>query len=227
MKKYTTMERVTNKYGLTLQEKYWIMGGKTKIRRIIRSCYICRKAMPRPQKVPEAPIHWTNADVSSKPALFQNTSMDFAGFWYTQEHKKQKLTPERKRYMLLFVCKTYRAIHIEMLHGKDTQEFLKAFQRFLSLRNRPKRCYSDNEQTFEATSEIFRKYFQNLDHQQVQRPISRHSLGLFRGWSAKYQWFNRKNDWYCQETFAQGVETQVHQGSGLTNSLLYHCSPNE
>ena len=50
--------------------------------------------------------------------------------------------------MLLFVCLTSRAVHVEILPGMDTSSFRNAFQRFISLRGTPKLIRSDNGSNF-------------------------------------------------------------------------------
>lgn len=76
---------------------------------------------------------------------FMVTALDCAGPFLTKQGRG-KVRP--KRYLLLFTCTKYRAVHLEMLYQMDTPSFLLAFSRFLARRNRPKLVISDNGTNF-------------------------------------------------------------------------------
>ena len=53
-----------------------------------------------------------------------------------------------KRYGLIFVCQTSRAIHLELVTNKEAKSILAAFQRFAARRGTPRLIISDNEKSF-------------------------------------------------------------------------------
>ena len=53
-----------------------------------------------------------------------------------------------KRYGALFTCFHTRAVHLEVAQSLSTDDFLKAFSRFISKRSRPGIMFSDQETNF-------------------------------------------------------------------------------
>ena len=48
-----------------------------------------------------------------------------------------------KRYEVLFICLTVRAVHIEVAHSLDTSSFINALRRFIARRGSPRVIRSD------------------------------------------------------------------------------------
>lgn len=53
-----------------------------------------------------------------------------------------------KAYIVLFICMTVKAIHIELVSDYTSAIFITAYQRFVSRRGLPNSMYSDNGTTF-------------------------------------------------------------------------------
>ena len=52
-----------------------------------------------------------------------------------------------KAYLLLFLYRLTRAVHIQALQNQTTNEFIRALKLLIAKRGRPRRIYSDNAQT--------------------------------------------------------------------------------
>ena len=61
-----------------------------------------------------------------------------------------------ERYGCLFICFNTRAVHIEMLHSLDSDEFLLALGRFISRRTAPEKMFSDRGSNFVAARKELR-----------------------------------------------------------------------
>ena len=95
-----------------------------------------------------------------------------------------------KRWILVFVCAQYRAIHLEILHSMDTASFLMACTRFMARRPRPSRFRSDNGTNFLGAESMMSELAQVLEIEQLRQmypkiewvfnpPRSPHTGGFF------------------------------------------------
>lgn len=53
-----------------------------------------------------------------------------------------------KSYIVLFICLTTKVLHLEIVNGLTTDQFIAALSRFISRRGYPYRIYSDNDINF-------------------------------------------------------------------------------
>ena len=120
----------------------WIVGSISHLKRILRECYQCRKRRPRPtvQKMAPLPQSRIPGEEEARVAPFTVTSLDVGGPWLTSHGRGKSQT---KRWLLIFRCATVGAVHLEMLWGMDTGEFLMALERFICDASTPKRIFCD------------------------------------------------------------------------------------
>ena len=125
----------------------WIVGSVAHLKRILRECYHCRKLRPRPTVQRMAPLPHSRIPREGERRLsaFTVTSLDVAGPWLTSQGRGKSKT---KRWLLIFRCAMYGAVHLEMLHSMDTGSFLMALSRFAAYASRPKRIYCDRGRNF-------------------------------------------------------------------------------
>ncbi|KRY32962.1 hypothetical protein T01_14861 [Trichinella spiralis] len=109
-----------------LRQRYWIMNGRSIVKRVIKECVTCRKENARPflPKMSDLPRERV---VEVSP--FENTGLDLAGPLYAREGNSV-----RKVYICLFTCMTTRAIHLELVSSLTAQWFLQALDRFFARR---------------------------------------------------------------------------------------------
>ena len=62
-----------------------------------------------------------------------------------------------KRYGCLFTCLAVRVVHIEVVHPLDTDGFINALRRFVSLRGFPTTIFSDHGTNFRAGEKELRE----------------------------------------------------------------------
>ncbi|XP_055714202.1 uncharacterized protein LOC129808450 [Phlebotomus papatasi] len=128
----------------SFRQRFWPIGGRNLFRKIVRQCYTCVRARPRPldQIMGQLPAHRV---VFNRP--FHATAVDYAGhLMYKTSHLRNAKTC--KGYICLFVCMSVKALHLELVTDMTTEAFLTAFRRFVSRRSAPRHMYSDCGTTF-------------------------------------------------------------------------------
>ncbi|UYV66611.1 hypothetical protein LAZ67_4002308 [Cordylochernes scorpioides] len=108
-----------------IRNSYWIMGGRDIVRRIIKQCITCFRfrAKTAVQIMGNLPADRVNP---SRP--FTKTGVDLAGPY----ELKPSLTRSKgmiKCYVILFVCFSVKAIHLEMVTSLSTSSFIAALRR--------------------------------------------------------------------------------------------------
>ena len=155
-----------------IREKYWILKGRQVVRKIVRSCVVCRKLEgPSYPSVPapDLPIE----RVSDHPP-FTHTGLDFAGPLFAYEIDGSGMKVMEKVYICLFTCASTRGIHLELTRGLDVDSFLLALQRFSGRRGLPATLLSGNAKTFRAASKEVKNIARSEEvlHHLTQQRIS-------------------------------------------------------
>ncbi|UYV82773.1 hypothetical protein LAZ67_22000808 [Cordylochernes scorpioides] len=127
-----------------LQERYWILNSRRTIRNEIRPCARCRRFRAQPCYVEEGPLPKDRVRVG--PA-FDVTGVDMTGRLHLKGNKKY--------WIAIFTCATYRAIHLELCTSLTTETFIGAMRRFVARRGRPSTIYSDNGLNFVGCKNLF------------------------------------------------------------------------
>ena len=133
----------------SLRQLFWIIKGRSAVRRVLSECFLCRKLgaahgeqlmtnLPKERLTPENPP-------------FTSVGVDYFGPPYVQQGRSHV-----KRYGCVFICLTTRAVHIEITSTLDTDSFINALRRFISLRENPSSVYSDNGSNFRAGEQELR-----------------------------------------------------------------------
>ena len=154
-------------HGMLLAElltKYWLIDAKAQSRKVTQNCVRCKRLRNQPIVQIQGLLPKYRLP-GEKVAPFQNVIIDLAGPF--------SITVKRstvKRYIVVFSCMTYRAIHLEIVSDISQDTFLMAFDRFTARRGVPSICRTDNGTNFRAASkeliEIWKGWDQNklLDH---------------------------------------------------------------
>ena len=120
-----------------IREKYWIIKGRMAVRRVLSSCFDCKRRQQPPgsQKMSDLP----HERVTPAEPPFTFVGVDYFGPFYVKRGRCME-----KRYGVLFTCLTVRAVHIEVAHSLDTSSFINALRRFIARRGSPRVIRSDN-----------------------------------------------------------------------------------
>jgi hypothetical protein len=114
----------------SLRESFWIVKGKSAVRKVIGKCFPCKRmnSLPLQQKMGELPKERVKPD----DPPFTSVGVDFFGPIYVRQRRSHV-----KRYGCLFTCLTTRAVHIEITESLDTDSFINAMRRFTNTRGNP------------------------------------------------------------------------------------------
>ena len=115
-------------YVLTnLRQKYWIVQGRSAVRRVLGNSLICRKqnALKGQQVMADLPSDRLTPD----DPLFSYVGIDFFGP-LNVKHGRSTV----KHYGCLFSCLTMQATHTEVTESLETDSFINALHRFISRR---------------------------------------------------------------------------------------------
>jgi hypothetical protein len=125
----------------SLRKRFFIIRDLTTVRRVILKCIICQKSFKKSQnqKMPSLP-----ADQLDVCVLFEATGADFFGP-FNVIYGGRATT---KRWVLLLMCMTCRAIHFEALKDMTSQTTINAILRFQARRPGLLIIYYDNGTNF-------------------------------------------------------------------------------
>ena len=139
-----------------VRSKFWIVRGRRTVKDVIRKCVICRRHQGKtmvPPPSPDLPSFRVNVNFS-----FYSIGIDYAGPLYVKDRDCTS-----KVYVLLFSCATSRALHLEITPDLGKFAFMRAFERFMARKGRPKIVISDNAKTFKANE--VKRFFTELQIQ--------------------------------------------------------------
>ncbi|XP_037821303.1 uncharacterized protein LOC119610239 [Lucilia sericata] len=130
--------------------EYWVPKLKNLTKLIVHNCKDCilQRHIRSKQIMGMLPPERTTL---SRP--FTNTGVDFAGPFDLKSYVGRgcKVT---KSYVLVFVCFSTKAIHLELTSEISTPAFMAAFSRFFSRRGCPHVMFSDNGTAFVGAANI-------------------------------------------------------------------------
>jgi len=112
----------------------WILGLSSVVSSLIHKCAVCRKLRhsPQGQKMSDLP-----SDRLDPGPAFTHVAVDCFGPFFIKDRRR-----ELKRYGILFTCLTSRAVYVDSMPSMDTDAFINALRRFMSVRGpiRTLRC---------------------------------------------------------------------------------------
>ena len=134
---------------------YWILGCSSAVSDLISQCVTCRKLRGQLQNQKMADLPTDRVDPAPP---FTYCGVDFFGPFLVKEGRK-----EVKRYGCIFTCLTCRAIHIEVANSLDTDSFINALRRFVSIRGPIRSLRSDRGTNFVGAMRELREELNKMD----------------------------------------------------------------
>jgi len=119
--------------------------------------------------LPQVRVH------TAKP--FWSSGVDYAGaIWIRDQTGRGRRS--YKAYICFFICMATKAVHLELVSDLSSTAFIKALRRFVAIRGRCARLYSDNginfkgaerelRQMFRAASEFYEGCRSELDRRRI------------------------------------------------------------
>ena len=133
-----------------LRERFWIIRGRSIVKKVIHQCRTCRRHEGAPYSAPRPPPLPKFRVEEAPPFTF--TGVDFAGPLYVKSGAGME-----KVWICLYTCCVVRAVHLDLVSDQTTPTFLRSFRRFVARRGVPCQMISDNGKTFKAASTALRE----------------------------------------------------------------------
>ena len=129
-----------------LRTRFWIVRGRSLLRRLLHSCVTCIRLDGQVYNVPRSPPLPHFRVQESFP--FTYVGVDYAGPLYIKG-------PQPKAWIILFTCCVTRALHLDLVLDMSTETFIWCFRRFAARRGIPRKIVSDNSKTFKSACKEF------------------------------------------------------------------------
>ncbi|KAF4514212.1 UNVERIFIED_CONTAM: hypothetical protein B566_EDAN019445, partial [Ephemera danica] len=139
-----------------IRRRFWIINGGAAVKRVLRSCFTCRRLNAPKGSQLMAPLPAFRVNPGWYP--FTNVGLDYFGPMFVKRGRGSE-----KRYGCLFTCLQSRAVHIEVAHSLTTDSFMLALSRFIARRGKPTIVCSDNGSNFVAADRELKECVQNLN----------------------------------------------------------------
>ena len=161
------------------RKEYWIPHGRSKVKKVLNQCRVCRRTEGNPYKMSRMPP-WPKERVN-EALPFEHTGLDYFGPLYVKQYphaSDQKTTPEiRKVWVCLFTCLVVRAIHLEIVEDMSADQFLLCLRRFIARRGTPRQIISDNAKQFKSARKVLNKAHQEaILNDKVQDYVTGHGI---------------------------------------------------
>ncbi|XP_055714267.1 uncharacterized protein LOC129808515 [Phlebotomus papatasi] len=157
-----------------LRQKYWPIRGRNLVRRVFRECVVCKKVKPPSceQLMGELP-----ACRVSHIRPFVATGVYFTGHIMIRRLSRGKSL--EKAYVVVFVCMSVKAVHLELVTSLSTESFIAALRRFVARRGIPNQMFSDNGTNFVGSDKELKTL---LRHHASQERITNFASSLSIQW---------------------------------------------
>ena len=126
-----------------IRQKFWIVGARPLVKRVLKECMVCRKLRGNPQVQRMADLPFDRVTPGKPPFSF--VGVDCFGPFVVKRGRTKI-----KRYGCLFTCLTTRAVHIKKLDSLEADPFINGFVRFCARRGVPEKVRSGNSTNFVA-----------------------------------------------------------------------------
>ena len=134
-----------------LRCEYWIVKGRSEVKKVLARCLSCKKRRGGPFRIPPPP-DLPDFRVTRKPA-FSCIGLDYLGplLIRCEDGKAQKV------WICLMTCAASRAVHLEVVESMDTENFLLCLRRFMSFYGCPELIVCDNASQFHLSRQVLAK----------------------------------------------------------------------
>ena len=152
--------------------QYWLTGGRREIRRCLKLCM--NKNCRFPNLVPTKQIEANLPIDRARNDAFECASADYCGhFFIKRDWRKTSQTSKEiiKVWVLVIICHSTRAIHLEMVYDHTTDEFLMALKRFTNRRSTPRILQTDNAKEFIKGKSTIQTMFDKLNNTKTHQKL--------------------------------------------------------
>ena len=163
-----------------LRKEYWVLQGRSAVRKVVRECLTCIRWEGGPFKTPDfAPLPGFVVSLGDKTP-FAFTGLDYLGPILVKENAVVV-----KVWGCLFTCLKVRAVHLEIVETMSAESFLLSMRRFIGRRGKPRMIVCDNAGQFKLGCEVIGKVWNNVwRDEEVQSYVA--TEGIEWKWVTEY-----------------------------------------
>ncbi|XP_043206534.1 uncharacterized protein LOC122372920 isoform X2 [Amphibalanus amphitrite] len=152
-----------------LRERYWIVGASSDVRKMIRSCVVCRKVNARPQEQLMASL--PESRVTAGTGAFEKVGLDVFGPFLVKSGRG-----ERKRFGLMCTCLVTRAVHVEVLCSLTADSLINAVRRISARRGAIRYVISDRGTNLVGADRELREALREVDYDRLHGESVKHGI---------------------------------------------------
>lgn len=141
----------------TIRECWWPLAGRNLARKTVHQCVACARMKGKTLTPIMGNLPSERLEASFP---YMRTGVDYAGPVFILNRKGRGATLI-KGYICLFVCLVTRCIHLELVSGLSTNDYILALKRFISRRGKPAEIFSDNGTNFIGAEKELSIIFKN------------------------------------------------------------------
>ena len=167
-----------------IRKDYWIHRGTRLVQNVLKKCLECKFKRAKPSHAPEAPLPYFRLPTKEPITAFTDVGVDCAGPWEVNVGRRTE-----KRWIILFICTTTKAIFVEVIESLSTEAVLMALDLLSARRGMPTTVRSDNGTNFRGASKELNNLLLNDQDKLEQNshkitwvfntPLSPHQGGLW------------------------------------------------
>lgn len=149
-----------------IRRRFWPVNAKRVIHRLLKRCVRCFRVKP-------TDVQQFMGDLPScrvtEALPFSRTGVDYAGPLLL---KQGRMKSPVKAYIVLFVCMTTKALHLELVTSLSAEAFLSALHRFVGRRGNVSEMRSDRGTNFVGGDRQLKELHDMLGTQLVEKKIA-------------------------------------------------------
>ena len=151
------------------REEYYVSYGNKLAKKVRERCTLCRLIDENTisQKMGKIPLHL----LQEAPA-FNYVQLDIFGPWMVRGEVQKRTTG--KIWGVLFVCLNSKAVHIEMIAGYSTEDFLMGLTRFGAIRSWPAKIYSDPGSQLTSADAELKAIWAGIKQEKINNKVTSH-----------------------------------------------------
>ena len=145
----TVLHRGQNQTLTKVRTQYWIIKGKSFVKKVLLNCKICKKFQGRPYAYPKTPSLPRERVEGEFP--FKATGVDHLGPVHIRDVFGSSDEEDlHTAFITLYTCASSRGVLLDLVHDTSAESFISSCTRFISRRGCPHILLSDNGTAFTA-----------------------------------------------------------------------------
>lgn len=140
-----------------LRKEFYITSGYSAVKRIIKSCILCKKMYGRSIRLNQN--SFKDYRINPVEIPFRELALDHIGPFLVKNDNKETV----KVYILILTCFWSRAVNLVLCNSVDTESFLRAFQIHVFEWGQPQRILSDEGTSIVASMKIIKEFLNDVE----------------------------------------------------------------